>query len=349
METALTIKPFENCPALDGYHCVTSSLAKIFNFYGRPVSEDMLLGLGAGMGFIYWQMKMDSGPYIFVGGRANNKDFFHDLGKRVGVNIKVVSTSSAQKAEAVLLGKLAGKEPVMLFGDMGFLPWFDFPQEYHFGGHTFVVCGYDGEGAVLASDMDQKASGLKKGFYFPITLEQLRKARNSTYKPFPARNTWLEFDFSHFHAPGPADLYSAIQQTVDAQLNPPIKNIGVKGIRHTAKEILKWPDLFNEHDLRMNLFNFYIFIEIGGTGGGCFRYMYSRFLKEASTVTRNPALEAASYTMFRSGEMFSEIGQLFKNAESDPDICDRIRLASAAFQKIADLEEEVYLLLSGIV
>jgi hypothetical protein len=349
MEIASQLKPFEHCPPRDGYHCVTSSLAKIFDYYGCPLSEDMLLGLGAGMGFIYWQMKMDSGPYIFIGGRANNKDFFTDLGKRVGVTIRSISTASAQKAETALLAKLARQEPVMLFGDMGYLPWFDFPGEYHFGGHTFVVCGYDGERTLLASDMDQRASGLKKGFYFPITLEQLRRARNSTCKPFPPNNTWLEFDFSQFHAPQPAGLYSAIQQMVDGQLNPPIKNIGVKGMRHTAKELLKWPDLFSEHDLRMNLFNFYIFIEIGGTGGGCFRYMYSRFLKEAAQVTGNPALEDAAVKMAASGEMLSSIGQSFKNAETDPDLCDRIQSASAAFKKVAGLEEEVYLQLSGII
>jgi hypothetical protein len=35
----------------------------------------------------------------------------------------------------------------------------------------------------------------------------------------------------------------------------------------------------------MNLFSLYVFIEIGGTGGGCFRYMYARFLNEAAGVT----------------------------------------------------------------
>jgi hypothetical protein len=43
-----TIKPFERCPALDGYHCQTNSLAKIFHYRGHPLSEDVLLGLGAG-------------------------------------------------------------------------------------------------------------------------------------------------------------------------------------------------------------------------------------------------------------------------------------------------------------
>lgn|GEM_PF-3324858 len=51
------IKPFDNCPPLDGYHCQTNSLAKIFYHHHHPLSEDMFLGLGAGMGFIYWKMK----------------------------------------------------------------------------------------------------------------------------------------------------------------------------------------------------------------------------------------------------------------------------------------------------
>ncbi len=201
MRNTSEIKPFDNCPPLDGYHCVTSSLKKIFHHYDHPLSEDMLLGLGAGMGFIYWHMKMGSSDYVFIGGRGNNKNFFNDLGKRTGVKTEVKSTSSAKKAETTLLEKLTKKEPVMIFGDMGFLPWFEFPQEYHFGGHTFVVCGYDGKSTVLASDIDQKASGLKKGFYFPISLEQLGKARGSTYKPFPSKNAYLEFDFNKIPCP----------------------------------------------------------------------------------------------------------------------------------------------------
>lgn len=152
------ITPFKNCPALDGYHCQTNSLAKIFRYRGHSLSEDIILGLGAGMGFIYWQMKMGSKTYVFIGGRANTKDFFDDLGERTGVKIKAVSTSSARKAESSLLEKLNNQEPVMVFGDMGFLPWFEFPAEYHFGGHTFVVCGYDGKETFLASDMDQQAA-----------------------------------------------------------------------------------------------------------------------------------------------------------------------------------------------
>ena len=334
------IDPFPNCPALDGYHCVTNSLAKIFQHFGHPLSEDMLLGLGAGMGFIYWQMKMGAGTYVFVGGRGNGKNFYKDLGARVGVKISEVTTSSEKKAEASLLEKLVRKEPAMLGGDMGFLPWFHFPEEYHFGGHAFVACGYDGDKTVLASDMDAQTAGLKKGFYSPVSLEQLSKARSSPFKPFPPKNLRLEFDFARFRNPGTSEIVSSIEQTVDAHLNPPIKNFGVEGLRHTASQLLKWPAVFNDKDLRMNLFNLYIFIEIGGTGGGCFRYMYSRFLKEGAKITRNPALAKAAEEFDQAGKKFTRIGLLFKDAKRMSDIEEKIKNASRLFREIADQEEQ---------
>ena len=334
-----SIQPFDNCPALDGCHCQTNSLAKIFYYNNCPLSEEMLLGLGAGMGFIFWSQK---GIPPFVGGRGNVKTFFQDLGKRISVKIETKTTASEKKAESSLLEKLNRKEPVMVYADMGFLPWFELPDDYHFGSHTFVICGYDGEDRILTSDIDQTASGIKKGHYHTMTLDQLRKARNSLYKPFPPKNAFLEFDFSHYNPPKEADIYSSIHQTVDAMLNPPISNFGVKGIRRTAQEIKKWKNLYNDEELRMNLFTLYIFIEIGGTGGGCFRYMYSRFLKEAGELVDNDMLGKAAAGIHESGKLFSKLGLLFKDAETSGDLDCRIEVASDLFKKIANREEEVF-------
>jgi hypothetical protein len=337
------IVPFERCPALDGCHCVTNSLAKMFYRNDHPLSEDLLLGLGAGMGFIYWAPK---GGYPFVGGRGNPKGFFDDLGARTGVRITETSTASDKKAEASLVGRLRQREPVMVFGDMGYMPWFRFPVEYHFGGHTFVICGYDGKDRVLISDMDQAAGGLKKGFYYATTLDKVRDVRNSKFKPFPPRNTSFEFDFSGYHEPTSEDIHASIRQTADAMLNAPIKNLGIKGIRHTAKEILKWPGLYDETGLIMNLFNVYIFIEIGGTGGGCFRYMYARFLQEAAAITGDKKFLGASSLIDQSGRLFTQTGLLFKDYEDRSLLQERISQASAAFVRIADLEEKAFRILA---
>ena len=113
-------------------------------------------------------------------------------------------------------------------------------------------------------------------------------------------------------------------------------------MKHTAKKILSWNQIFNEKDLRMSLFTIYIFIEIGGTGGGCFRYMYSRFLKESAQITGNDELSDASEKIRKSGEMFTEIANLFINAEVADDLNDRIKKASQLFQEIASAEEKVF-------
>jgi len=237
----------------------------------------------------------------------------------------------------------------MMFGDMGFLPWFEFPEEYHFGGHSFVICGFDGSDQVLASDMDPRATGLKKGFFYPVSLKKLAIARNSEFKPFPPKNGYLEFDFEQFHHPRTEDIYSAISQCIEFQMHPPIKNLGLKGLSLSSKEILKWPGMFNEKDLRTNLFSLYIFFEIGGTGGGCFRYMYSRFLKEAANICRNKELIFPAEKMYHAGEIYSQIGNLFKDAELLKDLHERIKTASELFSTIAEVEEEAYTELKTIL
>lgn len=341
VHVAPSIEPFPNSPALDGCHCVTASLAKIFHHAGHPLSEEMLLGLGAGMGFIYWQMKMGAGVYVFVGGRSNVKNFYADLGARTGVAIHQICTSSAKKAEAELLCQLEQKSPVMLGGDMAYLPWFDLPKDYHFGGHTFVVCGYDGARTVLASDINPQMSGVKKGFYSTIQLDQLAQARSSPFKPFPPKNLRLAFDFKRFRQPGRKQIADSIAQTILAHTHPPIKNFGLSGLRHTAKQLPEWPALFkNERDLRMNLFNLYVFIEIGGTGGGCFRPMYARFLGEAAPHVGKPALESAAKLFQESGAKFTEIALSFKDAEKMKAVDEKIRSASQLFTEIAVIEEK---------
>lgn len=340
--SSAALQPFPQCPAFDGCHCVTNSLAKIFHHARHPLSEEMLLGLGAGIGFIYWQMNFGGETSIFIGGRGNMKRFYQDLAARTGVRIVETQTASAKKAEESLLTALRKQQPVMLGGDMAFLPWFSFPAGYHFGGHTIVACGFDGAQTVLCSDMEPKSSGIKKGFYAPVTLQQLRQARSSPYKPFPPKNLWLDFDFSRFRMPAAREIRTSISQAAEFHLHPPIKNMGVSGMRHAAAQLPKWRTLFNDFALRINLFNLYIFIEIGGTGGGAFRAMYARFLSEASTLASLPALAEAAADFSESARRFSAIGQLFKGAETADDLEGKIRAAADSFRQVADIEEKAW-------
>ena len=335
-------KPFDNCPALDGCHCQTSSFRKIFHFNNCPLSEEMIFGIGAGMGFIYWHQK---GNAPFIGARGNYRDFCKDIGKRTGVKITEFISSSEKKAEKILVEHMEKGIPLAMDGDMFFLPWFDFPEEYHFGGHTYVICGWDGKDTFLASDIDPVSVKLKKGFYHKISREQLAKARGSKFKPFPPANRCYLFDFTKFRKPGKPEIYESIHQAADGMLHAPISNLGIRGIRKTGKMIKNWPETLDKKTFREAVFNLYIFIESGGTGGGSFRYMYSRYLKEASEITGNKTLGTASEMINSSGKKLSQFANYFRDSAGGDINMDMISKAPEVMDEVAEIEKEAFGLL----
>jgi len=338
----MTLKPLPNFQSLETHHCVTGSLRHIYAYNDHPLSEDLLLGIGGGVGFIYWHMK---GAPPFIGGRANARGEFEPLvGQRTGVIIEAYRTSSAAKAKRTLLAMLAAGQPAMLHVDMGFLPYFDFGgSEYHFGGHVVVACGYDAESdQVLIADRDLALHS--------VPMEVLEKARGSTFKPFPPKHTWYTFDFSRKRAPTPDEVRAAITEQAQGALEPPIRNFGVAGIRKTAMQIRTWPTLLSEDDLRFTMFNTYIMIDAeGGTGGGIFRYMFGRFLREAGAVLDEPRLQESAGAFHAIGDRWQEIAMLFKQgweAKSPAHVLAGIEMP---LRDVADAEEAAWSALRACV
>ncbi len=334
----MTLKPLEGFQPLNTHHCITGSLLHIYTHNQHPLSEDMLLGLGSGVGFIYWHMK---GAPPSIGGRANvgrpsEEGLEKTAGRRSGVAVEWHTTSSARKAERALLDMLDAGRPVMIQCDMGFLPYFDFGDlDYHFGWHVVVVCGYDAQAhQALIADRD----GLH-----PVPLEDLAQARGSTHKPFPPKNKWYTFDFSHKRQPTPDEVRRAIVEQASGMLEPPISNIGVRGIRKTAKRALKWPAQMEEQHLRFAMFNTFMFIDAtGGTGGGIFRYMFSRFLREAAEITGEPRLDRSADAFQHVGDRWQEVAEIFKRGYQAEDPAAVLRETTAPLMEIADLEQAAW-------
>jgi len=335
----MTLKPLEGFKSLETHHCVTGSMRHVYIHNDHDVSEDMLLGIGAGISFSYWHFK---GQTPFMGGRGNvsrpdEEGLEKTAGRHTGVVVEAYTTSSARKAERTLLEMLGVGQPVMIQCDMGFLPYFDFgDKEYHFGGHAVVVCGYDAEThQVLIADRDEELH--------PVSMEDLEKARGSTHKPFPPKHKWYTFDFSQKRQPTAGEVREAIAEQTKGMLEPPISNIGVKGIRKAARRALKWPDLMDEKALRFTLFNAYIFIDAeGGTGGGLFRYMFSRFLREAAEITGDARLNESADEFWRIGDRWQEIAEIFKRGSEVKDPVAVLAETTAPMMEIADLEETAW-------
>jgi len=319
-------------------HCVTGSMLHVFHFNHCQISEEMLLGLGSGVGFIYWQQK---GTLPFLGGRANvgrenEKCLEVTAALRCGVGAIRHTTGSRAKAEREMLHMLGQDQPVMIQVDMGLLPYFPFFNQYHFGYHVVAAAGYDNEtGETTLADRDAKP--------YSVQLAQVMDARGSTFKPFPPQNAWMEYDFSGFHQPHKTDLLAAIRQCADGMVNPPIKNLGVRGIRTAGQRILTWPDEMSDQDVAAACGNVALYIRAdAGTGGGLFRWMYARFLQEAAVLLNEKNLEATARDMLAAGDLWEKIADTVAPVKTRADLRNRASELDTLFKDCAGLEQSAW-------
>jgi len=270
----------------------------------------MIFGLGSGLGFIYWYGKRM--PYPFVGGRA--RDLYKNLCSNLGVAVKVNKTSSKTKAYEALRELIAENVPVMIHVDMSFLKYLGLPEEAHFGGHVIVVAGINqNKGVVYIAD-----TNLKK--LQTATLKELEEARASKFKPFPPENKWFTFEFPSELTPLDKAIKKSISKTVETMLEPPIKNLGTKGIQHFANKIGKWPKEYLPGKLPFQqLYKVtYIMLEKDGTGGGCFRYLYSKFLKEASEHLDIKEVADLGEQYHQVGQKWTKVAHLIRGISPNP-------------------------------
>jgi hypothetical protein len=277
---------FEHLPG--GKNCMTSSLWKLLHHMGHDISEEMLVGIGSGLGFIYWKMKQMPTP--FVGG-MNGGRFPTILGlaiDRLGGEWKVLKSSSVKTAHKHLRETLKMNQPALVCADLGFLDYLSLGGDDHFGMHTILVYGID-EKDDVAHVSDRFATPLT------IPLSRLQKARASEYHPFPAKNKLMQVFMPEEIVPLEKIIPGAIRGNADFMLNPPISNMGAKGIMRWKKELRRYPKILpNNRTIAQALIEHFVYIEVGGSGGSLFRRMYSQFLKEASKEMKASELQKIS-------------------------------------------------------
>ncbi len=286
-----------------GKHCETSALKRVLDYHGLSLSEEMLFGLGGGVGFIYWYTKLMPSPFM---GTRNGKapDFLKNACRRIGADMTAVETSSSKRGYEELKAVLRTGEPAIVYGDMAYLPYFAVPEVAHFGGHAFVVFDLDEEqDEVYIYDRGRN----------PVTasMADLEKARGSKYPPFPPKHRLLKIQYPSQIINLENGIREAIRECCQNMLRPPIKNIGLAGMEKWSKVVTKWPEQFKGLNLLGALRNGFIYIEIGGTGGSGFRSMYAQFLEEASSIIDKPALKEVAGMMRESAGVWSEIASGF--------------------------------------
>lgn len=275
----------------NGKNCQTSAMVRLMKHLGYDISEPMIVGISSGVGFIYWFMKRMTYPVVGGMNRADCRRFPGILGKavtRLGGSYETILTKSVKKAHIFLKETLKQNQPGLVCADMAYLDHLLTGQADHFGEHNFLVYGID-EISDIAYISDR--------FHGTTTmaLSQLQKARASEYPPFPAMNQMVRFSFPEELTPLEEIIQGAIRENIDALLNPPIKNVGVKGILKWSEELAKYPKIIPDpNNLAHALMMHYIYIETGGSGGAIFRQIFVDFLQEAGVLMQNDDLLKAS-------------------------------------------------------
>ena len=267
-------KIIENFIPEGGHHCITNSLKQLFKFEDFPISEEMLFGLGGGLGFVY--VNLSDSPMVSC--RIKPLEFEEKLSKRLGVEINITRSKKDSVAQKKVIRNIDSNKPVMVYVDMAYLQYLNLDTSNHFGGHSVIIFGYDLEKEIFyASDRDNAhlpihtPKGKIAKDYHLVSFEEMTFARNSSHRPFPAKNKWIKYDFSKRKNIDERILKKAIQSNIEEMLNPPANLLGINGIEKFSREIKKWHKFSQEKLKLAGITNYFMISKDGGTGGGAFR------------------------------------------------------------------------------
>ncbi|WP_030410414.1 BtrH N-terminal domain-containing protein [Streptomyces sp. NRRL S-1448] len=315
-------------------HCETTALGVLLRHQGLDLSEPMLFGLGSGLSFVYWDSKNMGFP--FLGGRVKPFDLTRTLATRLGLQLLVQETASPRRAWENVAAPLDAGHPVGLQLDSYHLDYF--ASKVHFGGHVVAMYGYDEHAAYLV-DTDQQGGAVSTSL---TSLAQARAARG----PMTAKHR-------SFTLTAPRDLPSpqgriipAITACADAFLNPPIANLGHRGIEKAGKLVRTW--LQRTDDPQRDLPQAALLMEKAGTGGALFRNLYRDFLAECTELHDSSQLRTGLGLYTEAAALWTEVAALITRAGESGEAAfllqagtilgDLSRLEREAMQALSRLE-----------
>jgi hypothetical protein len=144
---------------------------------------------------------------------------------------------------------------------------------------------------------------------FELKLSDLQKARGSKFPSFQPRNSILLPNYPEEVADLEPGIRESISNSCDSMLGPAISNFGLQGIKKWSSEVKKWPSNFKGMSLFGCLLNLFIYIEVGGTGGGAFRTIYADFLDESAIIHKEPGLSKVASEFRACGKQWSDIAK----------------------------------------
>nr|WP_251378782.1 BtrH N-terminal domain-containing protein [Paenibacillus sp. YPG26] len=309
-------------------------MGNLLSHAGIRLSEPMLFGIGEGLGFIYWNSKgMD---FPFIGGRVKPDELTTRIAQRLNLQLNVSETTSSAKAWLHVKGSIDRGIPVGLKLDCYHLDYFN--SKVHFAAHYIAMYGYDEEYAYVADTSQQ-------GDMTKTRLSTLALAR-SERGPMSSRNLSYTIDKTSALPQLDSLLRASISSNAYQYLNPPIRNIGIRGIETMSKAVLKWPTS-DDPNLAHHLGMTALMMERGGTGGALFRNLYRDFLLESLEVLGDSRIEQAYQQFIGIAQLWNEVSASIDHAGRSGNL-DELRRTSELLMQTARKEREAMELLLDI-
>lgn len=311
-----------------GNHCGSTALRNLLAFHGVEISEEMAFGLGAGAGFYYLALD-DSSPSRWFNGRtARLEETFREL-TGAALELRTFAAEEGEEAWSAARSTVDSGRPALLLTDIYYLDHYG--NSAHFPGHAVVLAGYDSDVAHLSDTAFEQLQTTR--------LENLARARHSGHPAYPLEGHM----FTVAEAIAPAQLAAAvpraIERAVGEMLEPPFGEFaGVPALERLAAEAGSWPEAVEDWQWCARFA--YQVIERRGTGGGCFRLMYSRFLAEAGREEAPLAGEAAA----RWTALAAAFRAASESEEPRPELWQRV---GAAAERVTEAERLLWTSLRG--
>lgn len=323
----------ENLKPFDGQHCETTATGTLLRQLGIELSEPMLFGLGQGLGFIFWNMKTMDFP--FIGGRVKTDLLTQNIAQNLQLELTVKETSSRQKAWDGVKQLIDSGQVVGLKLDCYHLEYFSSP--FHFAGHYAAIYGYDNDNAFLV-DTKQQGGRVK------TSLSSLSLARGAK-GPMASKNLYYTLRQTDKKFDLKKAIPTAIKNNTIEYLNPPITNIGYKGVLKTSSEIIKWFN--NSKNIEFEFKKSANIMEKAGTGGALFRNLYRDFLKESYGLLQLDQLKTGYENFAETAILWTNVSDLFIKVSETKDF-KYIQQASDILKAISDKEKKTMEILATI-
>ena len=280
-------------------HCESGSLQNLLTNAGLKVSEPMIFGVGSGALFYYLFWAKGPAKLPLIGVRNPPGEIWKNVRKLCGIDLYTERQPSAQAAMAMADRLIEAGTPCTATVDMFRMRYLPDFLRVHAPFHFIVLIGKDDDGSYLVSDpyMEQLAT---------LSREDLEVGWEPR-APMGQDNLLCYLR----QPPGEVDWkrasLAAIRRACRDMLPPPgLRQLlffnGIAGMRHFAKQIRKWPQVYRGVALREGIIYTAIASEDQGTGGASFRLVYAAFLEEVAELCQSQALREISRRFVEHGQ-----------------------------------------------